>query len=126
MGNQLSQASVVTPKAPVVSFDYDALDYQEDDIGQEEEEEDGDSTLSSDEDGQAIHSDFRSLEASDTDPQFFDTSWSFVDIGDREPHSKGKEIKLVIENETKNEVSVAPTRVRDFTSLSARAPATAI
>ena len=93
---------------PPPTSDYDAFDYEDDDIEQEEGDQ------SSDEDGQVIHSDFRLLEPSDTDPEFFDTSWSFMTTGEPKLDPSGNEIKLVIENESKDEVSFAPDRSRDF------------
>lgn len=106
--------------------DYDLFDY-EDDVVEEDESEDneeGDGEDSSDTESQAIHSDFGRLECSDTDPDFFDTSWSFAKIEADDPgidpigiDPTGMEIKLVVENEKQDEVSIAPARPDIFSSL---------
>lgn len=106
--------------------DYEAFDYEEDDAEEEsdeDEEEDVDES-GCDEDDQAIHSDFRLLEPSDTDPDFFDTSWSFanIDTSNAEITSSGKEIKLVMENERQDEVSLAPMRPEVSSLLYTRNP----
>lgn len=113
--SDLSQKSSSEPKIMLIPSDYDAFDLgseavdPEEDIGSQEGLDDDDN------DGQAIiHSDFRSLELSDTDPEFFDTSWSFVDTADPEEEESMAELSLVMENERKDEVSVAPFRSTAF------------
>lgn len=105
--------------------DYDAFDY-EDDVEEDKEEENEESHEedSSDEEDQAIYSDFSQLEASDTDPDFFDTSWSFANIATDDPEvdPTGVELKLVMENENQDEVSIAPARAGIFSSLHTRGP----
>ena len=113
------------PSTPLASFEYDAFDleYHVDYQEEEQENEDDDSEDdSSEENGQAIHSDFRLLESSDTDPEFFDTSWSFADIKESEIQSNQAELEIVMENESKDEVSIAPTRLEVFPSWSTAIP----
>lgn len=95
--------------------DYDDLDY-EDDIEEEGDERDeksekDDSEDISEDDSQAIHSDFRQLENTDTDSEFYDTSWSFANVDGHSPKfdSPGLEIKLVLENERRDEVITSPS-----------------
>lgn len=123
-----SSKSIQRAIAPLSTFqlpsDYDAFDYEDDVVeedGSEVDEEDGEET-SSDAESQAIHSDFRRLENSDTDPDFFDTSWSFANIEDEDPGiDPGEmEIKLVMENEKQDEVSIAPARPDLFSLLHTR------
>ena len=108
LNTKLSPDDSVSSTTPHLTSEYDAFDYEEEDVEQEEDDD------TSDDDGHAIHSDFRLLESSDTDSDFFDTSWSFMNTGEPELNTSGDEIKLVMENERKIEVSVAPTRSRDF------------
>ncbi len=117
------QRAIAPPATFQMPSDYDAFDYEDDvieDESEENEEEDGED--SSDTESQAIHSDFRRLESSDTDPDFFDTSWSFVDAvaDDPEVDPGGMEIKLVMENEKQDEVSVAPAKSDIYSSLHTR------
>lgn len=112
---QVPQREVRTTGTFQMPSDYDDLDY-EDDIESEGEEGDeksekDDSEDISDEDSQAIHSDFRQLETSDTDSEFYDTSWSFanVDGHSRKVDPPGLEIQLVMENERRDEVITSPS-----------------
>lgn len=87
--------------------DYDVFDYELDEINDEEDQDSGD------EDSEPIHSDFRQLDGSDTEADFYDTSWSFATIEDVYEGSEkdgGKEIDLVMENESQDEISIAPVR----------------
>ena len=95
--------------APPTQCDYDVFDYEEDDDAEEEGEEE-EAAEGADEDDNTIHSDFRLLESSDTDPEFYDTSWSFIGTEISGVNTSKTEIGLVMENERKDEVSVAPNR----------------
>ena len=109
--SQLSQKHSVKPSVLPPASAYDAFDYEDYDFGHEDQnEDDEDGSISSEEDGCAIYSDFRLLDSSDTDPEFFDTSWSFADNEGLSFDPSRSEIKLVIENERKDEVSIAPSR----------------
>ena len=122
-GSQLSQQHSFKHSVPPAPSTYDAFDYEDDDFDQEdqkEDEEDGDT--GSEEDGYAIYSDFRLLDSSDTDPVFFDTSWSFADHEGLGYDSSRSEIKLVMENERNDEVSIAPAKHEVFPSFGARIP----
>jgi len=120
------QRAFAPPATYQMQSDYDAFDHEDDIVEENEEEDDEEENNedSSDEESQPIHSDFRQLESSDTDPDFFDTSWSFVNIeaNDPEVDPGGMEIKLVMENEKQSEVSVAPFRPEMFSSLHTRTP----
>lgn len=88
------------------SSDYDAFDYEENDLIENEGDEEDNAG-----DEQPVYSDFRTLGSSDSDEGFDDASYSFdtldtsyhlgIDLGE-------KAIHLVIENEKQDEVSVAP------------------
>ncbi|KAL6721779.1 hypothetical protein ACLMJK_000884 [Lecanora helva] len=105
------QPSPIQPTVPLISSTYDAFDYEHYEFDSEDEDEkENDKERDSEGDNYAIHSDFRLLDSSDTDPEFFDTSWSFIDTEDTELDPSESEIRLVMENERKDEVSVAPTR----------------
>ena len=86
--------------------EYDAFDYEEDYINEEDEDDEGDAN-----DAQEIYSDFHNLESSDSDDEFSDASYSFdtPDARYHDPVDPGeKAINLVMENEKQREVSIAP------------------
>ena len=87
------------------SSDYDAFDYEESEpIEDEEDERDEEENASDD---TSVYSDFRVLNSSDSDEEFGDASYSF-DTLDASYQLGEKALHLVMENESKNEVSVAP------------------
>ena len=97
------------PSKPLSVFtpsDYDAFDYEEDDLIENEGDEEDNAG-----DEQPVYSDFRILGSSDSDEGFGDSSYSF-DTLDTSYHlgidHGEKAIHLVIENERQDEVSVAP------------------
>jgi len=109
--SRTTQQAIAPPATFQMPSDYDAFDYEEDVVDDDVDEEDEEADEgSSDVESQAIYSDFRRLESSDTDPEFFDTSWSFanIELDCSEVDQCGKEIKLVMENEKTDEVSIAP------------------
>lgn len=94
------------PFSVFTSSDYNAFDYEEDDLSDNEGDEEDNAG-----DEQPVYSDFRILGSSDSDEGFGDASYSFdtldtsyhlgIDLGE-------KAIDLVIENERQEEVSAAP------------------
>lgn len=102
--------------------DYDAFDYEEDDIDEKNQNDidDSDDDEDDDEDGdsQLVHSDFHILDSSDSDDaEFGDASYSFdaLDTGYQPSIDPGgKAFDLIRESERQGEVSVAP---RNSTSL---------
>lgn len=87
------------------SSDYDAFDYEESQPIEDEEDESDEEHNASD--NTSVYSDFRVLNSSDSDEDFGDASYSF-DTLDASYNLGEKAIHLVMENESKNEVSVAP------------------
>ena len=99
--------------------EYEAFDYDFDESN-DEEESDGDCDESGDDFAEPIHSDFSLLDSSDTEPEFFDTSWSFATLPNTyepDPRTGGKEIGLVMENESSREISLAPVLRHNFHAL---------
>ena len=118
----LPRCNLSVSRAAPVPSDYDIFDYEDGPLfgKEEEEEEDDDEDIeSSNEESQAINSDFHSLESSETDPEFFDTSWSFVGNEDPGYDPSKREVKLMMENERKDEVSLAPPRLDILRSFGA-------
>lgn len=88
------------------SSDYDAFDHEENQSSEDEEDEDENES-----DDRAVYSDFRVLNSPDSDDEFGDAVYSFdtLDTSDHLGIDHGeKAIHLVMENERKDEVSVAP------------------
>ena len=120
--SDLTQKALPDLEILLTPSDYDAFDIESEAVDPEDDLE-NQGGLDDEENNQAIiHSDFRSLESSDTDPDFFDTSWSFVDTGDPEVDESRAEISLVMENERKDEVSIAPFQSTAFPFMTARTP----
>lgn len=94
------------------SSDYDAFDQEENQSsGNEEDEEEEEGEEENASDNRAVYSDFRVLNSPDSDDEFGDALYSF-DTLDTSYHlgidHGEKAIHLVMENERKDEVSVAP------------------
>lgn len=94
------------PLSVFTSSDYDAFDYEENDLVENEGDEEDNAG-----DEQPVYSDFRTLGSSESDEGFGDALYSF-DTLDTSYHlgidHGEKAIHLVIENEKQDEVSMAP------------------
>jgi len=100
-----------TPAIFMGTSDYDAFDYEDDNIEIEDDDDDDDDNKD-DGDGQQIYSDFHMMLSSDSDDaEFCDASYSFdtLNTGYQPVDDPGgKAIDLIMETERQDEVSVAP------------------
>ena len=100
-----------------VPSSYEAFDYEFDESDDEDSDEKGDD----DTEPMQLHSDFSLLDPSDTETDFYDTSWSFASFPDTyeaDSRTGGKEINLVLENESSQEISFLPGRPEMFQAIS--------